>query len=118
MIAALFAAIVGTASFMAPKYGPDYLALPDGPGHRVTICGPAACITRTSTDAGPDKAMQRAGRVADLSFRDFGIVCGCDPWTVGLVRVTVSRETLATLPPTDTVLRSPSVPFRLGFHES
>ena len=80
----------GVASFMAPAYGAGYLALPAGPGHRVTICGPAACVTRTSNDAGPDLAMQRRGRVADLSFRDFATVCGCNPWVVGLVRVTVT----------------------------
>jgi hypothetical protein len=56
----------------------------------VYICGPVACVVRTSTDAGPDLAMQRAGRVADLSFADFRRVCGCDPWAVGLVRVTVA----------------------------
>ena len=72
----------GIASFMAPGYGARYLALPGGPGQRVTICGPAACVTRISTDAGPDKAMQRAGRIADLSFHDFAAVCGCDPWVV------------------------------------
>ena len=77
----------GVASFMAPGYGARYLALPGGPGITVRICGPAACVVRTSTDAGPDLAMQRAGRVADLSFADFALVCGCDPWVVGLVRV-------------------------------
>jgi hypothetical protein len=80
----------GVASFMAPKYGRYYLALPNGRGHRVTICGPAACVTRVSTDAGPDLAMQRAGRVADVSFWDFATICGCDPWARGLVRVTVT----------------------------
>ena len=74
---------------MAPGYGARYLALPGGPGQWVTICGPAACVVRISTDAGPDKAMQRAGRIADLSFHDFAAVCGCDPWVVGLVRVEV-----------------------------
>jgi hypothetical protein len=82
--------VQGIASFMPPRYGPRYLALPGGAGQRVRICGPAACVVRTSTDAGPDKAMQRAGRVADLSHADFAKVCGCDPWIVGLVRVTVA----------------------------
>jgi hypothetical protein len=80
----------GTASFMAPKYGRYYLALPEGPGHRVTICGRAACVTRISTDAGPDLAMQRAGRVADVAFWDFATICGCDPWAKGLVRARVT----------------------------
>ena len=96
----------GTASHVGRQFGPRYLALPEHrwgrPGILVRICGPAACITRRSTDAGPDKAMQRAGRVADLSFRDFMRVAGVregepDP---GLVRVTVDYAP-ALLPPTD-----------------
>lgn len=79
----------GVASFVAPGYGARYLALPGGAGTRVRVCGPAACVVRTSTDAGPDLAMQRAGRIADLSLVDFRRVCGCDPWAVGLVRVTL-----------------------------
>jgi hypothetical protein len=92
--------ISGLASFVAPSYGPRYLALPDGPGITARICGPVACVVRTSTDAGPDRAMQRAGRVADLSFRDFAAVCGCDPWAVGLVRVVVTP--IPEPPPTST----------------
>lgn len=92
--------ISGLASFVAPAYGARYLALPAGRGVGVQICGPVACVVRTSTDAGPDKAMQRAGRVADLSFRDFAIICGCDPWAVGLVRVVVTP--IPAPPPTTT----------------
>lgn len=103
MIGLALAAVTGIASFVGPAYGSSYLALPEGPGHTVTICGPADCVTRTSTDAGPDLAMQRAGRVADLSFADFHRVCGCDPWSVGLTRVTVSYGGPSiTPPPTDT----------------
>jgi hypothetical protein len=72
---------------MGYGYGPTYLALPQGPGKTVTICGPKGCVRRTSTDAGPDKAMQRAGRVADLNVYDFQKVCG--PPSMGLCRVTV-----------------------------
>ena len=92
----------GTASFVAPSYGAHYLALPEGPGHTVTICA-AHCVTRTSTDAGPDKAMQRAGRIADLSFRDFATVCRCDPNVVGLVTVTIIDGGQPELPQTDTL---------------
>lgn len=84
----------GIASFMAPSYGDAYLALPAGPGHRVRICSsglPDRCIERTSTDSGPDLAMQRDGRIADLSFADFKRVCRCDPWVVGLVDVTIEE---------------------------
>ncbi len=102
MIGLLLAVVTGAASFVGPSYGPTYLALPEGPGHTVTICGPADCVTRTSTDAGPDLAMQRAGRVADLSFADFHRVCGCDPWQRGLINVTVTYGPTLTPPPTDT----------------
>lgn len=92
----------GLASFVAPAFGSRYLALPAGRGIRVTICGPAGCVTRTSTDAGPDRAMQRAGRIADLSWADFRRICGCDPYLAGLVRVTVRAAGPAvTPPPTD-----------------
>lgn len=92
-------------SGVASTYGYDgLLALPEGPGHRVRVCGPAACIVRTSNDAGPSKAMQRAGRIVDLGATDFNIVCGCRWQTKGLVRVTVEylgSGPGATVPPTD-----------------
>jgi hypothetical protein len=74
----------GTAS----TYGPGYaglLALPSGRGHRVRICGPVACIERTSNDKGPAR---RLHRVADLNVADFEKVSGAS-WRKGLVRVTV-----------------------------
>ena len=99
--------IAGTASHVGTQFGRHYLALPEHrwgrPGIRVTICG-VACVTRTSTDAGPDLAMQRAGRVADLNWYDFAIACGVeagepDP---GLCAVTVAYlGPQMTLPPTD-----------------
>jgi hypothetical protein len=96
--AAASGTVSGTASFVGPRFGPRYLALPEGRGIRVEICSSAGrCVTRVSTDAGPDRAMQRAGRVADLSFDDFAFLCGCDPWVVGLMPVTVTRG--AALPP-------------------
>lgn len=78
----------GVASHMGSTQGPGYLALPQGPGHRVRICGAGGCVIRVSTDAGPDKAMQRAGRVADLYVGDFVIVCG-KPASAGLCTVSV-----------------------------
>jgi hypothetical protein len=95
-------AVTGIASFVGPRYGSRYLALPGGPGISVRICSLKACVLRVSTDAGPDKAMQRAGRIADLSWRDFKTLCRCDPATLGLIRVSVSYggPTIA-LPPTD-----------------
>jgi hypothetical protein len=83
------AVVGGLASFVSRSYGSRYLALPGGPGLRVTICSRGRCIRRTSTDAGPSLAMQRAGRVADLSFRDFAFLCKCQPSAVGLIVVSV-----------------------------
>jgi len=80
----------GLASWMPERYGRTYLALPQGPGHRVTICGAGGCLTMTSTDAGPSKASQRRGRVADIGVLTFERICGV-PRSAGLCRVTVSR---------------------------
>jgi hypothetical protein len=78
---------------LASTYGPGFdgwLAVPQGPGIRVRICGNSSCIVRTSTDAGPDLASQRLGRIVDLSVRDFELVCGVT-WTRGLCQVEVTR---------------------------
>ena len=83
--------LTGLASFVDPSFGGRYLALPSGPGHLARICSRIhRCIWRRSTDAGPSLAMQRAGRVADVSYGDFAWLCGCNPWAVGLLRVVVS----------------------------
>lgn len=97
--------VSGIASWMPESYGADYLALPEGSGHEVTICA-ARCRTMTSTDAGPDRAMQRRGRVADIGVRAWEYICG-KPRSVGLCRVTITYggQARATLPPTDTVWR-------------
>ena len=79
----------GLASWMPPRYGSRYLALPQGPGHRVRICGKGGCLTMTSTDAGPSKAMQRRGRVVDIGVLAWERICGL-PRSAGLCRVTVS----------------------------
>ena len=80
----------GTASTYGPAFGPGWLAVPRGPGIRVRVCGAARCIERTSTDAVPDLASQRAGRIVDLSVHDFELVTGLD-WTRGLAPVTVEE---------------------------
>ena len=56
--------------------GPAYLAIPLGPGHRVTICGPGGCLETVSTDAGPNRAMLKTGRIADLAPGLWEVVCG------------------------------------------
>lgn len=78
----------GIASHMSSAFPAWYLAVPQGRGHLVTICA-RRCRTMRSTDAGPSKAMQRLGRVADLSIQAFTYVCEC-PSSMGLTRVTVT----------------------------
>ena len=82
-------AVRGLASWMPERYGARYLALPQGPGHRVTICGKGGCLTMTSTDAGPSKASQRAGRIADIGVLAFERICGVNR-SVGLCKVSVA----------------------------
>lgn len=89
MIAVLLA--IGIASWMPARFGPDYLALPAGPGYTVRICA-ARCLVMTSNDAGPDRAMQRAGRVADLAVEAWEYVCGL-PRSRGLCEVSISTVT-------------------------
>ena len=89
----------GIVAYAAPALGDRYLALPGGPGSLVRICTngsaniprniPARCLERTSTDAGPTLSMQRAGRIADVSFADFAWLCRCDPPDVGLLVATI-----------------------------
>ena len=91
------AADVGTAiasgivAYAAPALGDRYLALPGGPGALVRICARSGtvCLDRVSTDAGPALSMQRAGRIADVSFVDFAWLCRCDPPNVGLLVATI-----------------------------
>jgi hypothetical protein len=82
--------VKGVASRMGSGFGRSYLALPEGPGHRVRICA-RACWTMTSTDAGPSKAMQREpyNRVADLNDWAWSKVCGI-PLSRGLCSVEVT----------------------------
>lgn len=90
--------VTGTASWVGESFGDDYLALPDGPGTTVTICA-ERCKTMTSTDAGPDRAMQRRGRVADIGVKAWEFICG-KPRSAGLCRVTVAYG--LAVPATDT----------------
>ena len=76
----------GIASTYGPGYA-GYLALPQGVGIRVRICGPAACIERVSNDTGPDQRIF-PDRIVDVDVATFELVCGCD-WHRGLVAATV-----------------------------
>lgn len=93
----------GVVAYAAPSFGDRYLAVPEGPGVRVRICSSSSlCLDRISTDAGPDLAMQRAGRIADVSFVDFAWLCRCDPPGVGLIHATIETAGPGiTPPPTD-----------------
>jgi len=66
----------GILAFADESFGPDYLAIPPGPGHRVEVCGPGGCEILVSTDAGPNRAMLEKGRIADLALGRFARVCG------------------------------------------
>ncbi len=80
--------LVGIASTYGPGWD-GWIAWPGGPGWKLRICGPARCVVIVTTDAGPDRAMQRAGRVVDLDVATFERVAGA-PWTIGLTKVTVT----------------------------
>jgi hypothetical protein len=80
--------LVGIASTYGPGWD-GWLAWPGGPGWKLRVCGPAKCVVIVTTDAGPDRAMQRAGRVVDLDVATFERVAGA-PWTIGLTKVTVT----------------------------
>ena len=82
------AILVGIASTYGPGWD-GWIAWPGGPGWRLRICGVGGCVTVITTDAGPDLAMQRAGRLVDLDVARFERVAGV-PWTTGLTRVKVT----------------------------
>jgi hypothetical protein len=74
----------GTWAYANASHGSRYLAIPEGPGFDVTVCGPLDCLERVSTDAGPALYLQRAGRIGDLSSVMFQEICG--PLGPGLCR--------------------------------
>jgi hypothetical protein len=91
------ALIGGTLSYVSPRFGPEYLALPFPQGTVATICA-VECVTRRSTDFGPDQRVH-PNRIADLSAADFERVCGFTPAervARGLCKGTVELE-----PPVD-----------------
>jgi len=68
----------GIIAWADESLGPAYLAVPVGPGHRIRICSVGGCLTLTSTDAGPNRAMLREGRVADLAVGLWERIAGVD----------------------------------------
>lgn len=94
----------GIVNYADPSHGRWYLAIPDGKGVRVEICGPSGCLIRTSTDAGPALHMQRAGRIADLNSVDWAEISGV-PLRFGGFQGTIlilKRAPRIALPNTDT----------------
>lgn len=74
----------GAWAYADASYGPRYLAIPEGRGFDVRVCGPLGCLERVSTDAGPALWLQRTGRIGDVSSADFVVICG--PLGPGLCR--------------------------------
>lgn len=85
--AAPAAIVSGLASWMPEFYGPAYLALPQGAGRRVRLCGAGGCLVMVSNDSGPSLAMQRLGRIADVAVLAWERICGV-PRSIGLCRIT------------------------------
>jgi hypothetical protein len=83
----------------ASTYGDGWdgwLAIPEGPGYLITVCGPSDCAEQLLTnDAGPSLAWQRKGRIVDLDVPTFELVCGV-PWRIA-----------GTCPVSVTILRVP-----------
>lgn len=117
MIAALLASVlaIGTASWY-PAHGMIAAAGPalrhgDWRGSQVQVCA-SRCIVVTLADW----CACYGSRVIDLSDDAFRRLA---PLSRGLLHVTVSGIGVeATLPPTDTVLRGPLLPFTLGYRAS
>lgn len=80
----------GLASTYGEGWSEWWVALPEGPGWRFRVCGAGGCRTLVSHDAGPDRQMQREGRIVDLPVGAFEFVCGVSTWRVGLCPVTLT----------------------------
>lgn len=81
----------GLASTYGIGWSEWWVALPDSPGWRFNVCGAGGCRELVSHDAGPDRQMQREGRIVDLPVGAFVFVCGVSDWRrIGLCPVTVT----------------------------
>ena len=74
----------GTASWVAPKWGRDYLAMRLPKGTHVRICA-VTCWDAVVVDYGPAK---RTGRIADIAVERWEAIVG-KPRSRGLATVTV-----------------------------
>ena len=77
----------GLASTYGPAYSEAWVAIPQGAGWRIRVCGAGGCRTLVTTDTGPTIP----GRIVDLPVGAFESVCGA-PWTRGLCPVSLVIE--------------------------
>ncbi len=75
----------GIASHYSAAYSEWWVAIPQGPGYRIRVCGAGGCRTLLSTDTGPTVP----GRIVDLPIHAWEAVCGV-PWWYGLCPVSVA----------------------------
>jgi hypothetical protein len=88
--------------WQAHGHGSRYLAIPEGPGVRVRIIGPAGAVNVTSTDAGPALFRQREGRIGDLAIGLWRVVCGAKREPLGFCDATIVYGSVPRVPSTDT----------------
>lgn len=91
--------IEGIASWVAPKWGHDYLAMRLPRGTRVTLSGPGGTWHAVVNDYGPAR---RTGRIADIAVGRWEDITGLDR-SLGLARITVviTKRAAIALPETD-----------------
>ena len=77
----------GLASTYGPAYSEAWVAIPQGAGWRIRVCGAGGCRTLVTTDTGPTIP----DRIVDLPVGAFEAICGV-PWTRGLCRVSLVIE--------------------------
>lgn len=89
----------GIASWVAPRYGRNYLAMRLPKGTHVTLSGPGGTWEAVVNDYGPAK---RTGRIADIAVGRWEDICGV-PRSLGLCRVTavITKRAAIALPETD-----------------
>lgn len=90
----------GIVGYATRAYGPEYLAMRLPRGTIVHVCGPAGCVTATVNDYGPSRRLH-PDRIADLSWVDFGRVCGSHAQGLCPARATVVTGPIKP-PATDT----------------
>jgi hypothetical protein len=80
-------AFTGIASHYSAAYSEAWVAIPQGPGWRIRVCGPGSCRELVTTDKGPTIP----GRIVDLPYHAFEAICGV-PASYGLCDVSLVIE--------------------------